>query len=132
MAVHWVDTRPLSPHLQIWRWHATMATSILHRFTGFANAAGMILLAIWLVSLAAGPESYALVAGLLWSSPGKLLLGAFTASISFHLINGIRYLFWDGGHGYQPKIATLTAWIAMLGAMVITAFLWFAILFDFF
>ena len=53
-----VKARPLSPHLQIWRWHVTMATSILHRATGVANIAGLLLLLGWLASLAAGPQAY--------------------------------------------------------------------------
>ncbi len=124
MASGMSDPRPLSPHLGVWRWHITMATSILHRASGFANAFGMILLVYWLGSIAAGPGAYAAAEGLLLSWFGRVVLFGFTLSISFHLVNGVRYLFWDSGVGLSPKTASATSWLNLVLALVLTALIW--------
>jgi succinate dehydrogenase / fumarate reductase, cytochrome b subunit len=100
--------RPLSPHLQIYRWPVTMATSIVHRATGLALAAGTLLLAWWLIALAAGPQAYAnfrMVAG---TPLGELVLFGFIWSLAFHLLNGIRHLAWDMGYGFAVPTANKT------------------------
>jgi succinate dehydrogenase / fumarate reductase cytochrome b subunit len=98
-------TRPLSPHLQIWRWSPTMASSITHRATGAALYAGVILLALWFVALALGPEAYAPVSAILASPFGLFVLFGFCWSLLFHTLNGLRHLYWDSGRGLAPKTA---------------------------
>jgi succinate dehydrogenase / fumarate reductase cytochrome b subunit len=100
--------RPLSPHLQVWRWHITMACSILTRATGVALYVGALILAAWAVSLALGPEAYADFKWLLGSLLGKLVLFGLTFSVFYHLAAGVRHLVWDVGLGFQPKTADLT------------------------
>lgn len=116
--------RPLSPHVQVWRWHVTMLCSILHRATGVALYAGALLVAGWAVALAAGAGPYETYMRLLGSPLGKLVLFGMTVSVFFHLATGVRHLVWDVGHGFDPKDADLTGVIAMAFAVVATVVVW--------
>jgi succinate dehydrogenase / fumarate reductase cytochrome b subunit len=116
--------RPLSPHLQIYRWPVTMATSILHRATGCGLAAGTLLLAWWLVAAAAGPDYYAMVQSILGSILGRLVLLGFSWALFYHLLNGIRHLFWDAGHGYSLPVANKSGWAVIIGSVVLTVLAW--------
>ena len=117
--------RPLSPHLQVWRWHITMAGSILHRATGVALYGGALILMLWALSLASGPDAYATFKAVAGSIPGKIVLFFITLSVFFHLANGIRHLAWDAGYGFNPKTADLTGIAAMAFAIVAAAAVWF-------
>ena len=116
--------RPLSPHMSIWRWHITMASSILHRATGVALYAGALILAGWALALASGPVGYDRYVELLASPLGRLVLFGLTVSIFYHLANGVRHLFWDAGEGFEPKTASMTAAAAMTFSVVISVFVW--------
>lgn len=116
--------RPLSPHMQIWRWHITMTSSILHRATGVALYVGALILAGWALAIASGPVGYDGFMQLLGSPVGKLVLFGLTLSIFYHLANGVRHLFWDTGEGLNPKTANMTAAAAMTFAVVISLFVW--------
>ena len=107
----WTDPRPMSPHLQIWRWHVTMATFIFQRASGVGNAVGAVILVSWLLAVAGGEASYNAFAGLLFSPLGKLVLFGLAVSCSFHLFGGIRYLLWDSGKGFEPEVAKRNSWI---------------------
>jgi succinate dehydrogenase / fumarate reductase, cytochrome b subunit len=101
--------RPMSPHLQIWRWHITMATSILHRATGVALYGAALLAAWWAVALASGPDAYADFMAIAGGWLGKLVLIGLLVSTFYHLANGIRHLVWDLGHGLDIKSANASA-----------------------
>lgn len=116
--------RPLSPHLQIWRWHITMATSILHRVSGCAMYVGALVLTGWAVALASGPDAYAAYTGLLGSLLGKLVMIGLTLCVFFHMANGVRHLVWDAGKGFLPKTAEFTAVVTLAFAAVATAVVW--------
>ena len=91
------DTRPLSPHLQVWRFHATMAASITHRITGSALYFGTFLIAAWLLTLATGSSDiYAIMQAVIDSWFGKIVLYLWAVAVLFHFANGIRHLLWDG------------------------------------
>lgn len=120
----WADKRPMSPHLQVWRWHVTMATSIFHRASAVALYVGSLLLVGWLVAAATGPEVYAAYEGLLLSPVGLLLLFAFTAAATFHFANGLRHLLWDMGKGLDVKDANASGWFVILFAAVATILIW--------
>lgn len=110
-----MDTsRPLSPHLQIWRWHVTMTTSILHRATGVANTAAIVLLLAWLCALAAGAEQYAAFQALIGSAIGRLVLFGCLVSVSYHMVNGIRHLLFNLGIGLDKKTASISGWIVIV------------------
>lgn len=116
--------RPLSPHLQVWRWHITMASSIINRATGVALYVGALILAGWALALASGPVGYDNYMILLGSPLGKLVLLGLTFSIFYHLAGGIRHLFWDAGEGFTPRIAEITAIAAFTFAAVATLLVW--------
>jgi len=116
--------RPMAPHLQVWRWHVTMAGSILHRATGVGLYGAAIGLAIWLFALAAGPDVFGIVHAGLTSLPGELLLYAFSVAIAYHFANGIRHLVWDSGRGYAPSTADASGWMVIVFALVAPIGVW--------
>jgi len=116
--------RPLSPHLSIYRWQIQMVTSIVHRATGIALAAGTVLLCIALLALAAGPEAYAKVQAFCASWIGLVLLFGWTWSLAYHLLNGIRHLLQDVGLGYLPAQFVRNGWLVVGGSLVLTALVW--------
>jgi succinate dehydrogenase / fumarate reductase cytochrome b subunit len=116
--------RPLSPHLSIYRWPITMTLSILHRITGVAMSAGLILLSIWLVAVAAGGAEYANLTGLLSTLIGRLCLIGWSFAFFLHLANGVRHLFWDVGRGFEIKQANASAWFVLILAVAMTAVFW--------
>ena len=116
--------RPLSPHLQVWRWHITMLTSILHRATGGALYVGALIGAAWAIALARGPESYATFKGLLGSPLGKVVMFGLTLSYFYHLANGVRHLVWDTGKGLDKHTANATAIVVIAFAIAATVAIW--------
>jgi succinate dehydrogenase / fumarate reductase cytochrome b subunit len=118
------EDRPISPHLQVWRWHVTMLCSILHRASGMALYAAAIGLALWLMAVAAGPETYAPIGALLASPLGQAGLYLVVAAFAFHLANGVRHLVFDTGAGLKPADAETTAWFAILFAIAAPIGLW--------
>lgn len=115
---------PLSPHLQVWRWHITMAASILTRATGVALYVGLLIVAGWAVALASGPEAYGDYMGLLGSVLGRLVLFGLTVSIFYHLAAGVRHLAFDSGHGLTPATANMSAVAAAAFAVVASVVVW--------
>lgn len=116
--------RPTSPHLTVWRWHATMLSSILHRASGMALYAGALILGGWAISLAVGPECYGAYMALLGGPLGKLVLLGLTAAIFYHTANGVRHLVWDAGAGFDPKFSDLTAIVVIAFTVAATAAVW--------
>jgi len=114
----------MSPHLQVWRWHITMLTSILHRVTGVGLYLGGLIAAAWAISLAAGPESYATFKALLGSPLGKFVMFGMTLSVFYHLANGVRHLVWDFGHGLDIKSANASAWTVFGFTLAATVAVW--------
>jgi succinate dehydrogenase / fumarate reductase cytochrome b subunit len=106
--------RPLSPHLKIYRWPITMATSITHRATGIALSVGTLLLAWWLIAAASGPQAFATFQTAAANPIGEIVLFGFVWSLAFHLLNGLRHLAWDLGYGFDVATANRT------GILVIT------------
>lgn len=116
--------RPLSPHVQVWRWHATMATSILHRASGVALYGGGMILAGWALALAAGPDAYDAFRSVLGSIPGKVVLFGLTLAVFYHLAKGVQHLIWDTGHGFKVETATLGAIATIAFSIVATLATW--------
>jgi succinate dehydrogenase / fumarate reductase cytochrome b subunit len=116
--------RPLSPHLSIYRWPITMTLSILHRATGVAMSVGLVLLAVWLISAAAGAEKYAEFSALMSTLPGRVLLIGWSFAFFYHMANGIRHFVWDTGRGFEKHQANASAWIVIIIALVVTAAFW--------
>ena len=118
--------RPLSPHLQIYRWQLTSVLSILHRAAGVVLSAGTILLVWWLVAAASGPEAYEGVQDFLGSWLGLLLLFGWTASLFYHLCNGIRHLVWDTGHALDLASTYRGGWAVLAATAALTLAAWVA------
>ena len=119
-------SRPLSPHLTIYRWPITMMLSILHRGTGVALSVGLIALVVWLQSIAAGEESYQVVMGWMDTLASKALLLGWSYAFFFHLCNGIRHLFWDAGLGFEVRHANPAAWFVLVASILMTVAYWLA------
>lgn len=116
--------RPLSPHLQIYRWQITSVLSILHRMTGVALGLGTLVLAWWLIAAASGPDAFGRAQWLLGSWLGMLVLFGFTWALMFHMCNGIRHLAWDLGYGFELKTVTMTGWTVVIGSALLTIAAW--------
>jgi succinate dehydrogenase / fumarate reductase cytochrome b subunit len=116
--------RPVSPHLQIYRWQLTSVMSILHRFTGVALALGTLLLVYWLIAAAMGPAALATAQACLGSPVGQLLLFGWTLALFSHLANGIRHLFWDAGLGFELPHAYRSGWAVLIATLLLTLGVW--------
>jgi len=120
------DPRPLSPHLQVYRWQLTSVLSILHRTTGVALSVGTLVLIWWLVAAAEGPEAYAHVQGFLGSWIGRILLFGWSVALFYHLCNGIRHLVWDTGRSLDLPGVYRGGWAVVAGTAALTVLAWIA------
>ncbi len=118
--------RPLSPHLQIYRWSVTMFSSVFHRATGIALGAGTLLVAWWLIAAAMGPAAYDDFTAVAGHWFGRLVLLGFTVTFLFHLLNGIRHIFWDSGLGFEKPTARFTGWLVVALTGLLTLAVWVA------
>jgi succinate dehydrogenase / fumarate reductase cytochrome b subunit len=116
--------RPLSPHLQVYRWQVQMVTSILHRATGIALVAGALGMVWGLVALAAGPASWADFTACVGSALGQVVLFGFSWALAYHLLNGIRHLVQDAGAGFDIPDFVRSSWISIVGSVVLVALAW--------
>jgi len=116
--------RPTSPHAEIYRWQIGNSLSILHRATGVALALGLVALCYWFVSIAGGERAYAAATGVFASPAGVIFLVGWTFSFLYHLLNGVRHLFWDVGVGFERTQRHMSGWFAVLGAAALTLCVW--------
>jgi succinate dehydrogenase / fumarate reductase, cytochrome b subunit len=117
-------SKPLSPHLQIYRPQLTSMLSITHRATGVALSVGTVILLYWLVSVAGGAEVYAQAQRNLGCWVVRLALIGWTWAFFFHLCNGLRHLGWDAGFGFDLKTAYRTGYAVIIASLVMTALIW--------
>src|SRR5438477_13044988 len=118
--------RPISPHLQIYRWQLTSVLSILHRAAGVWLSIGAIVLVWWLVAAASTPEAFEAVTDFLNSWFGLLLLFGWSVSLFYHLCNGIRHLVWDTGHGLELNRVYTGGWVVLGATAALTVVSWVA------
>ena len=114
-------SRPLSPHLSVYRFAYTMALSVLHRATGIAISFGLLLLVGWLLALAAGPQPYEEFSAFAATWPLKVVIGGLLVSFCYHLANGIRHLFWDMGFGLERREARRSGRIVVVATVLLSA-----------
>lgn len=114
-------TRPISPHLQIYRPQLTSVLSIMHRLTGLLLSGASVVLSLWLVSLALGEPTYTLFAGLWDSWAATALMAAVVFCVYFHLLNGVRHLAWDWGFGFALPTVYASGWTVVVGALALSA-----------
>ena len=118
------SNNPLSPHLQIYRWHISSLLSITHRISGIINLTALILIFFWLLVLSLGENNYELFLLMINSFIGKFILIGFTWSMSFHILSGIRHLAWDLGYGFEIKTANISGIIVIISSLVLTVIFW--------
>ncbi len=116
--------RPLSPHLQIWKWTLTMAMSILHRVSGIALSLGTLMLVWMLVAAASGQASYEVFHGFATSIFGQLLLFGWTGAVFYHLCSGVRHLLMDAGYLLTIPEAEKAGKIIFIVAISLTVATW--------
>ncbi|MDE1894368.1 MAG: succinate dehydrogenase, cytochrome b556 subunit [Pseudomonadota bacterium] len=116
--------RPLSPHVQIYKWQVQMTTSIVHRATGVALAVGTLLVVAGLLHLAAGEASYAHFKEIAGSPPGLILLFGWSWALFYHLCNGVRHLLQDAGFGFEIAQFVRSSWLSIVASIVLTVLVW--------
>jgi succinate dehydrogenase / fumarate reductase cytochrome b subunit len=116
--------RPLSPHLQVYRWPISMAMSILHRVTGVALGVGTLLLTWWLVAAAGSDNAFDRAQWFMGSALGLLLLFGWSIALIFHFFRGIRHLVWDAGIGFEPEIYNRSGRGVLVATGVCTLLVW--------
>ena len=119
--------RPLSPHLQVWRFHLTMTGSILNRVAAGALSFGARFVAAWLWALASGPDAYAGFVAWMGSPLGLLIWFGLTLAVAYHLTAGIRHLIWDAGDGLDPKTATWMTAVSIIAGAAVGIGFWVAL-----
>lgn len=119
--------RPLSPHLQVYRWQLTSVLSILHRLTGVGLSLAIPFLVLWLGALSGGKDTFN-TALQVYSHPlGLLILFKILWAFLYHLLNGIRHLAWDGGYGFSLKSTYASGWLVVILSFVLTGLIWMII-----
>jgi succinate dehydrogenase / fumarate reductase cytochrome b subunit len=116
--------RPLSPHLQVYRFMLTMMMSIVHRITGVGLYFGTLLLVWWLIAAASGPNAYANVQWFMGTIVGRLVLLGYTWALLHHGLGGIRHLVWDLGYGFGPTEREWLARATLFGSITLTIVVW--------
>ena len=112
--------RPLSPHLQVYRPQITSTLSIMHRMAGVALAVGTLLFVWWLAAAASSDAAFALVAGLMGSVVGWVLIADWTLALWYHFCNGLRHLWWDAGRGFEFSEVHATGKLVVGASLVLT------------
>jgi succinate dehydrogenase / fumarate reductase cytochrome b subunit len=116
--------RPLSPHLQVYRWPVTMAMSIAHRVTGGALYFGTLLLVWLLLAAATGQSAYELASSVFGSILGRLVMFGYSLALFHHMLGGIRHFVWDTGRGMEPGTRDAIAWATLAGSVALTLLVW--------
>lgn len=117
--------RPLSPNIQVYRPQLTSVLSIANRITGVALSACAVVLVIWLVAAASGPQVYSQFQGTIGSWPGRILLLAATFSFFLHFCGGIRHLVWDSVRAFELRQIYASGWLVVASSIVLTLASWF-------
>jgi succinate dehydrogenase / fumarate reductase, cytochrome b subunit len=114
------NNNPLSPHIQIYRWHISSLVSISHRITGIVNISAITIICFWIFSLFLGEFSYEIIKLFLQSIFGKFIIISLTWSFSFQVLSEIRHLIMDLGYGFELKITKITGLIVIFGSIFLT------------
>ncbi|HEX8936834.1 MAG TPA: succinate dehydrogenase, cytochrome b556 subunit [Sphingomicrobium sp.] len=119
-------SRPLSPHLTIWRWGPNMVASIIHRASGAAlSIAGLTVLTWWLFAIADGTDAYASFTKAATHPVGMVILVGLSWSFFQHLLTGIRHLVTDTGAALEIGVNKMSAILSFIGSVLLTAAFWF-------
>jgi succinate dehydrogenase / fumarate reductase cytochrome b subunit len=116
--------RPLSPHLDIYRFTLTMAMSIAHRITGVGLYVGVLLLAWFLLAASTDAANFAVFSSFIHSILGRLILFGFTWALFHHMLGGVRHFIWDLGYGMDDPRREQLAQATLIGGIVLTLIVW--------
>ena len=111
---------PISPHIQIYRWHISSLVSISHRITGIINIIAITLICLWISLLFLGESNYEIISSFLSSLIGKFIILGVTWSFSFQALSEIRHLIMDLGYGFEIKTSRVTGLLVIFGSMILT------------
>ena len=114
------NKEPLSPHIQIYRWHISSLVSISHRITGIINIIAITFICIWVSLLLLGESSYEHLNFFLNSFIGKFIVIGITWSFSFQILSELRHLVMDLGYGFEIKTTNITGLIVIVGSIILT------------
>ena len=116
---------PLSPHIQIYRWHISSLVSISHRITGIINIVAITLICIWASFLTLGETSYDLIKFFFTSVFGKFITLGLVWSFSFQILSEIRHLIMDMGYGYELQMTRISGLVVIFGSFIFTILIYF-------
>ncbi len=119
------EKNPLTPHLQIYKWHISSLLSIAHRIVGVVNFFVLILICLWIFSFNINENIFNIVVNLLTTNFGKFLIISICWSFSFFILNEIRHLAWDFGFGFDLKVSRITGILTILFSFFFAALLFF-------
>ena len=118
------NKEPLSPHIQIYRWHISSLVSISHRITGIINIISITLICLWASLLLFGESYYIIIDLFLSSLIGKFIILILTWSFSFQILSEIRHLIMDFGYGFELKTTKITGLLVIFGSIFLTVVLY--------
>ena len=118
------NKNPLSPHIQIYRWHISSLVSISHRITGIINIAAITVICFWIASLLLGETSYQFIKILLNSTITKFIIIGLTWSFSFQILSEIRHLIMDLGYGFELNVTKITGLVVIIGSFILTVLIY--------
>ncbi len=114
------NKKPLSPHIQIYRWHISSLVSITHRITGIINIFAITVVCFWASLLLLGENNYQIIFFFLNSFIGKFIILGLTWSFSFQILSEIRHLIMDLGYGFELKTIKITGLFVIIGSIILT------------
>ena len=115
-----MEDRPLSPHIQIYKWHISSLVSISHRITGIINILAITLICFWIALILLGESNYELINFFLQTFIGKFILIGITWSFSFQMLSEIRHLIMDMGYGFELQTTKITGLVVIFGSIILT------------
>ena len=114
------NKRPLSPHIQIYRWHVSSLVSISHRITGIINIIAITLICLWVSLIFISENNHEMINLFLSSKIGKFIILGLTWSFSFQILSEIRHLIMDLGYGFELKTSKITGLLVIFGSLILT------------
>ncbi len=115
-----MEKNPLSPHIQIYKWHISSLVSITTRITGIINIIAISLICFWISFLLLGKENYQLINNFFSSFIGKFFVIGVTWSFSFQMLSEIRHLIMDLGYGFELQTTKITGLLVIFGSIFLT------------
>ena len=115
-----MENRPLSPHIQIYKWHISSLVSISHRITGIINFFAITLICLWFAFMLLGETNYQIINNFLETFLGKFILISITWSFSFQMLSEIRHLIMDYGYGFELQKTKVTGLLVIFGSIILT------------